>query len=278
MNQENHAAAATRPLGLAQLSLLTAEPPRLVQLAADAGFDFVGVRVRPVTSQEKPFDLQPGSDMLAETLSRMADTGVTVRDIEFLLLDGSAQRDAWLQMLEAGQALGASSMTVAVADTDLHRVVDNVGQMVEDARAYNIIPAVEPISYQAINSLSLAKDVSRQTGAQILADTLHVARFGGTTEELKDIAADVPMVQVCDSFVQMPEDRDALVEESRSERYPAGEGEQDIAGMIRAADPAGQLPVSAEVPNNQLHQQLGDVEWVQRLYTTTREVADHASE
>lgn len=35
-----------RPVGLAQLSLLNTAPPDLVGIAAQAGFDFVGVRVR----------------------------------------------------------------------------------------------------------------------------------------------------------------------------------------------------------------------------------------
>ena len=87
-------------------------------IAAEAGFDFIGARVRPVTATERPYDLQPGSPMLKETLARMQDTGVTVQDIEFLLLDGSDQREAWLRMMAAGQALGASSLTVAGADPD----------------------------------------------------------------------------------------------------------------------------------------------------------------
>ena len=93
---------AHRPIGLAQLSLLNTAPPELVGIAAQAGFDFIGARVRPVTPTERPYNLQPGSPMLRDTLSRMQDTGVTVRDIEFLLLDGSDQREAWLRMMEAG--------------------------------------------------------------------------------------------------------------------------------------------------------------------------------
>ncbi len=70
---------AHRPLGLAQLSLVNTAPPELVGVAAQAGFDFIGVRVRPVTPTERPYNLQPGSPMLRETLSRMHDTGITVR-------------------------------------------------------------------------------------------------------------------------------------------------------------------------------------------------------
>ena len=270
-----------RELGLAQLAALTVAPPTLVDLAAQAGFDFVGVRVRPVTDAETPFDVQPGTPMLAETLTRMADTGVSVRDIEFLLLDGSDQRDAWRAMFEAGEALGASSMTVAVADTDSHRVLDSLAQMVDDARPHGIVPAVEPISYQAVRSLPDAAAIAEHTGAQVLVDTLHVARFGGATEELRAVASHVPLVQVCDAPVQAPTERAGLVSESRSTRFAAGEGGLDLRGMISAVE-AGRaelgvetpVPLSAEIPNDEMRGRLGDAAWVQHLMTTTLNLLD----
>ncbi|OAV51138.1 sugar phosphate isomerase/epimerase family protein [Enteractinococcus helveticum] len=265
----------TRPLGLAQLSSLTTEPPKLVELAAQAGFDFVGIRVRPVTAHETSFNVQPGSPMLAETLARLADTGLQVKDTEFLLLDGSDQREAWLQMFEAGQALGAESMTVAVADTDRSRVIDTLGQMTADGKAYGITPALEAISYQAVNSYPQALDIAEQTGVTVLVDTLHAARFGATAEDLRAAAPRVPMIQVCDAAIAQPPNREALVEESRSGRFPAGEGGQDLAAMIAAVD-AGRgtheplLPISVEVPNTVLQDSMSAQDWANRLYTTTR--------
>jgi sugar phosphate isomerase/epimerase len=268
-----------RPLGLAQLSSLTTEPPKLVELAAQAGFDFVGIRVRPVTPHETPFNVQPGSPMLAETLARLADTDLRVVDTEFLLLDGTDQRDAWNQMFEAGQALGAESMTVAVADTEQARVLDNLGQMVADGKAYGITPALEAISYQAVNSYPQAVEIAEQTGVTVLVDTLHAARFGATLDELRAAAPLVPMIQVCDSVATMPATRDALVEESRSGRFPAGEGGQDLAAMISAVlagRAAGEplLPVSVEVPNAVLQDSMSAQDWANRLYATTRDLLD----
>lgn len=265
-----------RELGLAQLAALTVEPPRLVELAARAGFDFIGVRVRPVTAAETPFDVQPGSPMLAQTRQRMADTAVSVRDIEFLLLDGTDQRDAWRSMLEAGEALGATSMTVAVADTDSARVTDTLAQMVDDARPHGIVPAVEPISYQAVRSLPAASSLAAQTGVQVLVDTLHVARFEGSAEELSAVAPRVPMVQICDAPAARPEDRAGLVEESRSARLPAGTGGLDLRGMVAAVEAGrsaagleGPLPLSVEIPHDEMRARLGDEAWIEHLMTTT---------
>src|SRR5690606_33021226 len=104
------------------LSLVATAPADLVRIAASAGFDFIGARVRPVTATERPYDLQPGSKMLAQTLAAVKETGVTIKDIEFLLLDGSDQRDAWLAMMEAGAALGASSLTIAAAPMEENKL------------------------------------------------------------------------------------------------------------------------------------------------------------
>ena len=266
-----------RLIGLAQLSLLSAAPPQLVEHAAASGFDFIGVRVRPVTPTETPYDVQPGSAMLAETLARMSDTGVVVKDIEFLLLDGTDQREAWLQMFEAGQALGADSLTVACGDPDLTRAQDTLAQMAEDGRAYGITPALEAISYQTVDSIPLADRLAQHAGCDILVDTLHVGRFGGTADQLQAAAGRAPLVQFCDAPASRPADRDGLVLESRSERLAPGEGGLDLLGVLTALERglegtprAGTLlPVSVEVPNNAQTARLGAQAWVDHLMRTT---------
>lgn len=252
-----------RPLGLAQLSLVNTAPPELVTIAAQAGFDFIGARVRPVTATERRYDMQPGSAMLKETLARMRDTGVTVRDIEFLLLDGSGQREAWLQMMEAGQALGASSVTIACSDPDTARFADNLARMTEDGRGFGITPTLEPISYQVVDSIPAAAALARKAGCRIVVDALHLNRFGGTVDQLEANLDLVPLLQLCDGLFRRPEGRDGLVTESRSERAVPGEGEFDLAGLV-AAFPAD-LPVSVESPSDRRVAQFGELGWARRL-------------
>jgi sugar phosphate isomerase/epimerase len=257
-----------RPVGLAQLSLVNTAPPELVGVAAQAGFDFIGVRVRPVTPTERPYNLRPGSAMLRETLSRMQDTGVTVRDIEFLLLDGSDQREAWLPMMEAGQALGATSLTVAGADSDSARLVHTLARMTEDGRGFGITPTLEAISYQPVASIAQAADIARQAGCRIVVDTLHLHRYNGPGaaaqwEELRANADLVPLLQLCDGPAARPGSRDALVVESRSERAVPGEGEFALVEAV-AALPVS-LPVSAEAPSDRRVAELGELGWARML-------------
>ncbi|WP_115788145.1 sugar phosphate isomerase/epimerase family protein [Arthrobacter silvisoli] len=252
-----------RHLGLAQLSLLGTAPSGLVTIAAEAGFDFIGARVRPVTGSERPYDLQPGSPLLKETLQRMADTGVTVRDIEFLLMDGSEQRDAWLRMMEAGQALGASTLTVACSDPDPRRFADNLARMTEDGRSFGILPTLEPISYQAVRSIPDAAAFARQAGCAVVVDALHLNRFGGTLEQLETVRDLVPLLQLCDGPARAPEDREGLVAESRSERGVPGDGGFDLPALV-AAFPDDQ-PVSVEAPSDRRVAELGALGWARTL-------------
>ena len=263
---------ATRPLlGLAQLSLLGTAPPELLGIAAQAGFDFIGARVRPVTPTERPYDLQPGSPMLRETLARIRDTGVSVRDIEFLLLDGTDQREAWLRMMEAGQALGAGSLTVAAADPDSYRLVHTLARMTEDGRGFGITPTLEAISYQPVASIAQAVDIARQAGCRIVVDTLHFNRFSGNDagddagqwDQLRANADLVPLLQLCDGPSRRPASREELVIESRSKRQVPGEGDFNLAATV-AALPVG-LPLSAETPSDRRVAELGELGWAHRL-------------
>jgi len=267
--------AARRQLGIAQLSLLQSSPPELVSLAAAAGFDFIGARVRPVTAAERPFNVQPGSPMLAETLARMADTGVRVHDIEFLLLDGSDQRGAWLAMMEAGQALGAASLTVAASDPDRSRLADTLAQMTADGQAYGIMPTLEPISYQAVNSIPAAAELARHAGCRIVVDALHVRRFGGTPEQIALNADLVPLLQLCDGPVQRPADGPGLVTESRSERGVPGSGGFRLAELV-ASLPAS-VPVSVETPSDSTVARIGGLAWAKQLRAAAVDVLEAAA-
>jgi sugar phosphate isomerase/epimerase len=263
-----------RQVGLAQLSLVGTAPPELVTIAAEAGFDFIGARVRSVTATERAYDLQPGSPMLKETLARMRDTGVTVKDIEFLLLDGSEQREAWLRMMEAGQALGAGSLTVAGADADTARLADTLARMTEDGRGFGIVPTLEPISYQPINSIPAAAELARAAGCKIVVDALHFNRFGGRYEQLAGTLDLVPMLQLCDGPALRPTNREGLVTESRSERGLPGEGEFDLARLV-ATFPAG-TPVSVETPSDRRVGELGELGWARNLKAAAEAVLQAA--
>jgi hypothetical protein len=74
-----------RPISLAHLTVLDTTPPELVTVAAAAGFRTIGIRLTATPSVGiPPYDILRDGPLLRETLLRLADSGVSVLDTEFL--------------------------------------------------------------------------------------------------------------------------------------------------------------------------------------------------
>lgn len=265
-------------IGIAHLSLLHLEPDELIDVAAEAGFDFVGLRVRGATPAEYIPDQSPGSPMSRDTIARLQDTGVEVRDIEFLSLDGVSGREEWMPMLEAGGALGATTLTLAGQDSDFDRLADTLAELVEDAAPYGITPALEPISYNAVSTVEQARALASVANCHVMLDPLHLQRGGSTPADVAGLDMSlIPAVQLCDGPAELP-DRIEITEplprgmtadgeprkvESRAHRLVPGDGDFPLLDLLRAV--ADGTPVSLEVPNAGLVSQLGDLGYARRL-------------
>ena len=186
-------------IGIAHLTLLALSPPELVSTAAEAGYDFVGVRVKAVTEGEHQYPMAPGSPMSRETLLRLSDTGLTVRDVEFLQLRPDTGPDDWMPALEAGAALGASTFSVVGVDPDRARLTATLARLTADAAPYGIRPTLEPISYQPVSRVADAAAVARAAGAAVLLDALHIQRGGSSIDDVRALEPSlVPCLQICD--------------------------------------------------------------------------------
>src|SRR5687767_15894383 len=76
-----------RRISLAHLTVLDTTPPELVTVAAAAGFRSIGIRLTATPSVGVPpytDEILRDGPLLRETLRRLADTGVSVLDTEFL--------------------------------------------------------------------------------------------------------------------------------------------------------------------------------------------------
>jgi sugar phosphate isomerase/epimerase len=262
------------PIGIAHLTLLRLSPPELVTTAAEAGYDFVGIRVKAVTEGEHQYPMQPGSPMSRETLRRLDDTGLTVRDIEFLTLRPDTGPDDWQPALEAGAALGASTFSVVGVDDDPVRLTDTLARLTADGAAYGIRPTLEPISYQPVSRVADAAAIARATGAAVLLDALHIQRGGSSLDDVRALEPElVPCIQLCDGPLAVPQtlelpaelplgmkaDGSVLQVEARVQREVVGEGGLPLAELL-AAVPAA-TPISVEVPHARLQARLSATEF-----------------
>jgi sugar phosphate isomerase/epimerase len=261
-----------RRIGLAHLSVIDVDPPSLVDLAADAGYDFVGIRARAVTRAESPFDLSPGSPMLTDTVQRLADRAMACVDVEFILLDGTVTRADWLAVLDTAATLGAQVVTVSVNDPDDGHVLEVLQAMKADALDQHVDLLLEPITYNVVNSIPHALRLAESADCGILLDALHVNRFGASAEQIRAAAARVPVVQLCDGPADRPDGRDALVHESRYDRLAPGTGSFDL-GMLLANLPSD-LPVSIEVPSTSMRSRMSALDYVTYLRESTEALLD----
>lgn len=275
-----------RRFGIAHLSLLHLDPDALVRVAARAGYDFVGLRVRGATPTEDLPDQSPGSAMSRATVAALEETGLRVRDIEFLSLTGTVGREAWLPMLEAGAAYGADTINVAGQDPERARLVESLAALAADAEQFGIRPALEPISYNEVSTVPQAASVARDAGVAVMLDPLHLQRGGSTPADVTALeAALVPVVQLCDGPALTPTslvvptplprgmtaDGEPRKVESRALRLAPGLGEFPLEALLRAV-PAG-VDLSLEVPNAGLALELGDEGYARHLLDAARALA-----
>jgi sugar phosphate isomerase/epimerase len=244
--------ASPRELSLAHLTVLDATPPELVTVAAAAGFRQVGIRLTATPSVGvPPYDMLGDTPMLRETLRRLADTGVSVLDVEFLRFEPENPIGVPEGFLEAGARLGAKYVLVMSADPQEARTLDRFGALCDRAARYDLHVCLEFAIYTGVKTLADAERMVRQSGrpnASVLVDALHFSRSGGTPADIAQIDASlIRYAQICDAAPGMPTEAPELIGEARTGRLLPGGGVLPLAELVRALPPTATLSVEAPV-------------------------------
>src|SRR6185437_2201917 len=98
---------------LAQLAALMLPPPALVDAAAKAGYDYVGLRANRVAADEPLYALTEDANLLRET-------------------------KALLPLLELAAELGAHDVIAQLPDPDRQRAIDQFGRLCDLARPLGV--------------------------------------------------------------------------------------------------------------------------------------------
>jgi sugar phosphate isomerase/epimerase len=245
--------SARRPISLAHLTVLDTTPPELVTVAAAAGFRTIGIRLTATPSVGvPPYDCMHDGPMLRETLARLADTGVSVLDTEFLRFEPAQPIGVPEGFLEVSARLGAQHVLVMSAEPEEARTLERFCELCERAAPYRLNVGLEFAVYTGVRTLAHAADVvakSRQPNAGVLIDALHFSRSGGLPAHVASVDPSLlRYVQICDAGPDMPSatDTPALIREARTGRLLPGEGVLPLKELV-AALPAG-LPLAIEAP------------------------------
>jgi sugar phosphate isomerase/epimerase len=245
---------APREISLAHLTVLDATPPELVTVAAAAGFRTIGIRLTATPSVGvPPYDMLREGPMLRETLARMADTGVSVLDTEFLRFEPEHPVGIPEGFLEVSARLGARHVLAMSAEPDEARTVERFGELCDRAAPYGLGVGLEFAVYTGVRTLAHAVAVlgrAKRANTSVIIDALHWSRSGGQPAEVSGVdPALFRYAQICDASADMPAPTDTanLIREARTGRLLPGEGVLPLRDLV-AALPAG-LPLAIEAPS-----------------------------
>lgn len=263
-------------LSLAHFTIIEAGPVELVQHAADAGYDAVGLRIQPPLPGDEIVPVTGDKAMQKQVKQALAATGLTLLDVEAFWLMPETDMEVFFAGLETGAELGARHVLVVGNDPDRSRLVDNFARFCAHAEACSLVPMLEFIPYSQVRSLGEAAVLIGEAGAVnagLLVDALHLSRSGGTPA---DLAGHDPALfrylHLCDAPTAQPP-ADDLRAEARTRRLYPGEGGLWLEDLVRAV-PAG-TPIAVEAPSA-LHAGLSPAERARLSASLTRAVLDRA--
>ncbi|MEN5094602.1 sugar phosphate isomerase/epimerase [Pseudomonas protegens] len=264
-----------RIFSLASLTVLELSPPEMVEVAARAGYSHVGLRLVPATPEEHHFPLVADAGLRRQTRDRLRDTGVRVLDVEILRLKPQTRISDFEAVLAVGAEFAASELLVAGNDPDEARMTDNFAALCDLAQQYGLHPHLEFMPWTDARNLEQAVRVVENAGCDngcVLVDAFHFDRSGSRLEDLAKVdPARLRYAQLCDVAGPCPADMQEILRQARNERRFPGEGDCDLAGLLRCLPE--NLPLSLEIPTVQLLEQgVSALQRAQMALDRTREL------
>jgi sugar phosphate isomerase/epimerase len=240
-----------RILSLAHLTLPGSDPIRLIDAAAEAGFDHVGIRIVPPTGDTRMSSSLGDMRLRAGILRRLADTGLKVLEIEAFWMSSDFEPAGAERAFAFGAEMGASYAVVSGNDPDRNRFLDRLQATCELAARYRLRVSLEFIPYSEVRTLQDARDclvAIKQPNAGLLIDALHLSRSGGSPSDVAAIGEElVHYLHLCDAPREAPETTDLMRQEARSNRLYPGHGNLPLRELITAAP--RDAPIAIEAPN-----------------------------
>jgi sugar phosphate isomerase/epimerase len=244
---------------LAHLTVLTLDPPRLVDVAARAGYRYASLRITRVTDTEPLYDLARDRALMRETKARLAATGISVNDVELFRLDPTLEPEQFVRELEATAELGARHVIAQLPDPDEARATDRYGRLCDLARPLDITVDLEFPHWTEVGDLDAATRILRATerpNAGLLIDTLHFGRSHSDAGALDALPRDwFHFAHVCDAERTVPAELQSVLHTARDERLFPGEGTIDVRGILSHLPPG--IPYSLEIPRAMLTRAVG---------------------
>ena len=239
-------------LGIEMLSVFGMPPIEFVQLAAALGCRYITTGMggfAPIKALDyQPYSLRDDPRLRKGLLAAVEDRDVSISLGEGLLIAPGVDVRSYADDLDIMAELRIPRINTVSLEPDRARTFDELAALTALAAERDIATCVEPVVGLSIadlpSALAAVEYVDRDE-ISLLIDTMHVARFGATADDLRSVPAQrIGYIQLSDTTLQ-PRMK-IYAEEAMYERMTPGEGELPLADML-AALPDDRV-VGLEVP------------------------------
>ena len=256
------APSGPRKFSLAHLTVLGCAPPEMTYIAARAGYDFVSYRLIYMgLAGENNYDLSANKDMLRQTKTALATTGLKLQDIEVARIDDGLDPKKFLPAMEIAAELGGKYVLANIWAKDRSFWVDCFGQLCDLAKPLGLTVQLEFVTFAQCKTLADAMEVLRKANrpnSGVLVDMLHFSRSRVTLAELDAVPREwFRFAHLCDAPADIPTTNDGLIQTARQERLYPGEGGIDIAAILNRLPV---VPCSIEIPHLARVKEIGYAE------------------
>lgn len=238
------------PLSLAYLTVNGADPLQHIAVAAEAGYQAAGLRIVPPRHLTGAPSVVGNVPLIREIKRACNDSGIALLDAEVVSLAPTTTRAELQAVVDVASELGFTFIQTVIEDPEQQRAAERLAELADLAAAARMRIALEFMRFRALTDLQLAMRLIRQVGrpnVQVLIDALHLARSGGTPEQVAALSPDsIALAQLCDAPADAPSE-DLLAQEARTARLYPGDGALPLDALLDAL-PDG-VPLSVEVPN-----------------------------
>lgn len=229
-------------------------PQDLIQVAADAGFNSVGLWVEPGRNW--------GKSTTGAVLSKIHRNDLTILDIEVIWLRADSKPDPeHHRIIDIGKEIGARNCLVVSSDPDLKSTKSMFENLCRRAEGSEMRVCLEYMWITEVktldDALEVVQSVSHPLGG-ILVDPFHHERVGHAPEKVREIPNQfLSYCQLCD----VPQrgtirDEKAYYTDALDGRLCPGEGALPLKDYMSALPTT--LPISLEIRSQHYRSQYQD--------------------
>lgn len=261
---------------MSYLTAPVASPLESIRIAAEVGYDHLGLRIHPTAAADAPSPLIGNRALIAECRRLLDDTGLTVTEVEswmirkqFDLSQSAAMEVA--AALDSPRLIVVADMRGTITQTEIE---DRFAALAEMASGFGLGVDFEPIAHRAAGTLAEALAVvtaGAAYGAGLILDMLHIDRMG-ISAELASIDWNLlHNIHLCDA-PPAPADLETMVRHSAFDRDLPGDGALPLRAYLGAL-PADR-PLSIEIPMMRLGDSVSPLERARRCLTASRQLVE----